>query len=88
MFALSMEEINGQHGNGSALHRVAACWNIIVALNAVAQNVYGLRVALFNWGIAPLIHLRLLHALADSCQRGLYFFFGSGYHVIVVLLPA
>lgn len=45
--------------------------------------MHGLLVALLYSGIAPLVHLRLLYALADSCQDGLYFFFGSGYHVVV-----
>lgn len=88
MLTLSMEEINGQHCNSSALHRVAARGYIIIALYVVAQNMHGLFVALLYCGIAPLVHLRLLYALAYSCQRGLYFFFCSGYHVVVVLLPA
>lgn len=50
--------------------------------------MHGLFVALLYCGIAPLVHLWLLYALADSGQRDLYFFFCSGYHVVVVLLPA
>lgn len=88
MLTLSMEEINGQHCNSPALHRVAARGYIIIALYVVAQNMHGLLVALLYCGIAPLVHLRLLYALADSGQRGLYFFFCSGYHFVVVLLPA
>lgn len=83
MLTLSMEEINGQHCNSPALHRVTARGYIIIALYVVAQNMHGLLVALLYSGIAPLVHLRLLYALADSCQRGLYFFFCSGYHFSV-----
>lgn len=88
MLTLSMQEIYGQHCNCPALHRVAACGYIIIALYVVAQNMYSLLVALLYCGIAPLVHLRLLYALADSCQCSLYFFFGSCYHVVVFLLPA
>lgn len=88
MLALSMEEINGQHGNSSALHRVAARGDVVVALNLVAQNMYGLLVALLNGCIAPLVDLRLLYALANGSNGGLYFFFGSCNHVACLLLPA
>ena len=88
MLTLSMEEINGQHCNSPALHRVAARGYILIALYMVTQNMYSLFVALLYSGIAPLVNLRFLYALAYSGQCGLYFFFCSGYHAVVVLLPA
>ncbi len=47
--------------------------------------MYGFFIALLNGGIAPLVDLRLLYALAYSRQCGLYFFFCSGYHCRLLL---
>lgn len=82
MLAFSMQEINGQHRNGSALHRVAPFFYSAIALNAVAQDMDGLFVALLYCGIAPLVYLWLLYALAYCGQCCLYFFFGSCYHIV------
>lgn len=64
MLALSMQKINSQHRNGSALHRVAPFFYSAIALNAVAQDMDGLFVTLLYCGIAPLVYLWLLYALA------------------------
>ena len=85
MLALSMQEINCQHGNSSALHRVAHFLYALIGFYAVAQYVSSGLVALLYFGIAELVYLWLLHTLVNGGQCGLYFFFCSGYHILLVL---